>query len=283
MEDVDVVVHCAAALPLWSKEEIYSVNVEGTANLLKIASISGVERFVFISSTAVYGKNVKGTKEDAELSGVGEYGKSKIMAEKECISYRKKMIVPILRPKTFGGPMRLGVFQILCDWVMHKKNIPIVGTGENRYQLLHIDDLLDVIHIISTSDEEKVNETFNVGSAEFGTLKEDLEKLLQYAGTGKRVIPVPSKLIIPILRIFEKINISPLYEWVYETADKDHYVSVEKIMDRFNWRPKKSTADVWIDTYAWYVREHEKYEKNIGITHTSAWNQGVLYLFRSLF
>jgi nucleoside-diphosphate-sugar epimerase len=55
MQEVDIVVHSAAALPLYTKEEIYSTDIEGTRNVLQSALEHNVERVIHISSTAVYG------------------------------------------------------------------------------------------------------------------------------------------------------------------------------------------------------------------------------------
>ena len=55
MEDVDFVVHTAAALPLYTPEDIYTTDVEGTRNILDAALRHGVKRVVHVSSTAVYG------------------------------------------------------------------------------------------------------------------------------------------------------------------------------------------------------------------------------------
>ena len=55
MEGVDLVVHAAAALPLYSAEEIFSTDVDGIRNVLEAAYETGVDRLVHISSTAVYG------------------------------------------------------------------------------------------------------------------------------------------------------------------------------------------------------------------------------------
>ncbi len=55
MKGVDLVVHAAAALPLYSPEDIYTTDVEGTRNVLTVAERHGVRRAVHISSTAVYG------------------------------------------------------------------------------------------------------------------------------------------------------------------------------------------------------------------------------------
>ncbi|MFB6088823.1 MAG: NAD-dependent epimerase/dehydratase family protein [Candidatus Aenigmatarchaeota archaeon] len=284
-EDVDVIVHGAAALPLWSIEEIFSTNINGTRNILEQAKKNNVERVVYISSTSVYGIPEKHpVDENYPGRGVGPYGKSKVLAEKVCREFRKEGIcVPILRPKSFAGPYRLGVFYILNEWVKDGKNIPIVGSGDNKYQLLHVDDLNDAIHMVSTKSKEKSNDTFNIGATEFGTLKGDLQKLLDYADKGKSVIPTPTYLVIPALKIIQKLGVSPLYEWIYETADKDHYVSVEKFMQTFGWKPEKSTAEVWVDTYKWYVNNFNDYEGKSGITHRVPWKQGILKLFKILF
>ncbi len=55
MEGVDFVVHTAAALPLYSPEDIHTTDVEGTRNILEAAHRHGVKRVVHVSSTAVYG------------------------------------------------------------------------------------------------------------------------------------------------------------------------------------------------------------------------------------
>ena len=285
MSGVDVVVHGAAALPLWPKREIFSVNVNGTRNILQTAHDLGLEKVVFISSTAVYGiPKEHPVDENHSLKGIGPYGESKIEAERICLEFRERgLCVPILRPKTFAGPMRLGVFQILCDWVQCGKNIPIIGNGNNKYQLLHIDDLVEVIYLVATAPENKINDTFNVGATKFETMKTDLQALLDYAGFGKRVITIPSWMMIPTLKVLKYLHLSPLYEWVYETADKDHYVSVDKLQRGLDWNPKKSTADVWIDTYKWYLEEHGSHEIETGVSHRVAWKQGILKLVKLFF
>jgi len=55
MKDVDIVIHCAAALPLYSKKDIFSTDVDGTRNILETALKNNVKRVIQISSTAVYG------------------------------------------------------------------------------------------------------------------------------------------------------------------------------------------------------------------------------------
>jgi nucleoside-diphosphate-sugar epimerase len=134
MEGVDFVVHTAAALPLYSKEDIYTTDVVGTRTVLEVALHHKVQRAVHISSTAVYGiPDHHPLYENDRLEGVGPYGQAKIQAEMVCLEYRAKgMVVPILRPKSFIGPERLGVFALLYDWALDKRNFPMIGSGNNR-------------------------------------------------------------------------------------------------------------------------------------------------------
>src|SRR5439155_1161407 len=119
-DDADVLVHAAAALPIQAAgESIRSVNVDGAAVVLAAALEAGVRRAVLISSTAVYGvPKHHPIDESSQLVGVGHYGESKIEAEEVAREAgRRGLEVVILRPKTFIGPERLGVFEILFDWI----------------------------------------------------------------------------------------------------------------------------------------------------------------------
>ncbi len=278
---VDMVVHGAAALPLWTKKNIVTTNVDGTRNVLKIAVKQGIPRVVHISSTAVYGIPKKHPIEENDpLRGVGPYGESKVTAERICEEYRKKgLCVPVVRPKTFIGTGRLGVFQILYDWVKCGKKIPIIGNGKNRYQLLEVEDLVKGLELLMTQPAEKVNDTFNVGAKEFGTVQDDLEALCEYAGSGARPMPVPSWLARPLLEVLWTLRLSPLYKWVYATADKDSFVSIEKIQKQLGWTPKYTNAQALIKSYQWYL-DHEKEIQGVGLTHRSPWRQGILAILK---
>jgi dihydrolipoamide dehydrogenase len=190
----DVLVHAAAALPIQeSRTAIRSVNVEGAAVTLAAAAEAGVRRVVLVSSTAVYGVPERHPiHEDDPLVGVGHYGESKIDAERLCEAFaRRGLETVIVRPKTFVGPERLGVFEILFDWIREGRRIPILGDGANRYQLLAVEDLVDAI--VRCLEAPVAGEALNVGAARFGTVREDLEELIRHAGSGSRLFPVPAR------------------------------------------------------------------------------------------
>lgn len=282
--DADLVVHSAAALPLWDDDKIWDVTVNGTRSVLWAAKETGVDRVMYISSTAVYGTHdTHPITEESPLEGVGPYGDAKIEAENVCRDFRRMgLCVPILRPKTFIGPQRLGVFQVLFDWVEDGANIPMVGWGHNKYQLLHVHDLVRAIELMVDHDKEEVDDTFNVGAEDFNTMKEDFQALVDQAGTGKRVIGTPAPLTVLALKILNSLNLSPLYPWVYETAHEDSYVSVQKLLE-LGWEPKYSNQEALIDTYQWYKANYEPSADETGKDHRVAWDQGALKLVKKVF
>ncbi|MBX3008998.1 MAG: NAD-dependent epimerase/dehydratase family protein [Melioribacteraceae bacterium] len=282
---IDIVVHTAAALPLYSQEDIYSTEVKGTRLLLQQAYKNKINRFIHISSTAVYGVPVHHPiYETDNLIGVGPYGKAKIEAENLCLEYREKgLCIPILRPKSFIGPERLGVFALFYDWVKDAKNFPMIGSGNNHYQLLDVDDLCDSIIQCIKLPKNVVNDTFNIGAKEFGTMKSDYQTVLDFAGHGKKIIPLPEKPIILALKILEFLKLSPLYQWVYETAAKDSFVSIEKAEQVLGFAPKFSNKEALIRNYKWYLENVESFKDNEGIDHRSPWKQGILKLAKIFF
>jgi nucleoside-diphosphate-sugar epimerase len=280
VDGADVVVHAAAALPIQaSRESIRSVNVGGTESVLRAGDDAGVRRVVFISSTAVYGVPEKHPiEEDDPLVGVGWYGESKIDAEGLCRVAAVE--TTIVRPKTFIGPERLGVFEILFDWIREGRRIYTLGKGNNRYQLLAVEDLVDAI-VRAGNEPKAARETFNVGATEFGTVRSDLQALIDHAGSSSRLQPVPVKPAEIALRGLELLRVSPLAEWHYKTAHKDSFVDVAKAQRLLGWQPRMSNRDALIETYDWYLANRGRVG-GAGVTHRVPWNQQALGLLKRL-
>lgn len=285
LEEIDIVVHTAAALPLYSEDEIFSTDVEGTRLLLEESFKRGIKRFIHISSTAVYGiPDHHPIYETDRLEGVGPYGKAKILAEEECLKLRNKnMCVPILRPKSFIGPERLGVFALLYDWARDGHGFPMLGKGNNRYQLLDVEDLCEAIYLCATLDKERVNDTFNIGAREFATMREDYQAVLDKAGFGKKIVTLPEKPAIAALKILEALKLSPLYKWVYETASKDSFVSIEKAQKVLGFSPKYSNKDALIRNFKWYLDNLSSFSGQSGVSHRVPWKQGILSVAKIFF
>lgn len=285
MDGADIVVHTAAALPLYKKRDILTTDIDGTRNVLESAFQRQVQRLIHISSTAVYGiPDHHPIVETDRLHGVGTYGKAKIAAEQLCVEHRQKgMCVPILRPKSFVGPERLGVFALFYDWAREGRSFPVLGNGRNRYQLLDVEDLCQAILLAATGDRQRVNDTFNIGAREFGTMREDYQAVLDEAGFGKKIRAIPAGPAIVVLRVLEAFRLSPLYKWVYETASKDSFVSIEKAERVLGFKPRYSNRDALVRNYRWYLENLPKFQHTSGVSHRTVWKQGVLAVAKRFF
>jgi len=283
VDGADVLVHAAAALPIrGSRDEIAAVNVGGTATTLAAAREAGVGRAIFISSTAVYGiPKVHPIGEDAPLVGVGPYGESKIEAEGVCLEFAQRGLdVVIVRPKTFIGPERLGVFEILFDWVHDGRRIYMLGDGTNRYQLLAVEDLVDAVALAAQANGA-AGEAINVGAQAFGTVRSDLQALIDHARSSSRLTPVPARPAEIALRGLELAHLSPLAEWHYKTAHRDSFVEVSRAERLLGWHARLSNAEALCQTYDWYLAHRDTLGR-AGTTHRVPWNQQALALLKRL-
>lgn len=285
MTGVAMVVHCAVALPLANDTEIRTTSVDGTRMLLEAAWRLGVSRFIFISSTAVYGiPDHHPICETDALHGVGPYGQAKLEAERLCAEFRARgLCVTVLRPKSFVGPERLGAFELLYDWAFDGHGFPVLGRGDNSYQLLDVEDLCEVIWLCLTLDQHRVNDTFNVGAKQFGTMRDNLQAVLDRAGHGQHVVSLPVGPAVWLLRWLEALKLSPLYRWIYETAYQDSVVSIERLQSSLDYTPRYSNRDALVRNYDWYVAHRQEFQGHFGVSHRLPWKRGFLRLVKWFF
>lgn len=280
MAGQDYVVHAAAALPIQlTKQAIFSVNIEGTKNVLSSALKHKIKRLVFISSTAVYGvpKHLPET-ETAPLDPIGFYGISKIEGEKLCMEYQKKGLqTNIIRPKTFLGTERLGVFELWFEAIYTNKRVFILGNGHNKYQLLAVTDIVDAIEKALTC---KANgEIFNIGAEKFGTWRTDLGFVIKHAKSKSKITSIPTFPAQQALWLLEVLRLSPIAAWHYKTMPVDSYVSIKKAKKLLRWTPKKSNQDLFLESYLWYKQNRKRIHGKVGNTHRVGWNFKILNLF----
>jgi nucleoside-diphosphate-sugar epimerase len=275
MRGCDYVVHAAAALALADPAEIHGVNAEGTRLVLECSAAEGVKRVIHIGTCAIYGMPKEHPLfETTPLDPMGEYGIAKAKAE-EYMANAEGVETVRIRPKSFIGTGRLGIFQILFDWIEHGALIPIFGNGENIFQLLDVRDLCEGVYLAAMKGRDK--DVYLIAADRFGTVKADVGALLDHAGTGAGMLHLPSTPLKAICAALDKVKLSPVYRWVYDTADQDSFVSIDKARAELGFQPKYSNQDTLIETYDWYMREgKELAAKATGTSHRTAWRQGVL-------
>jgi nucleoside-diphosphate-sugar epimerase len=212
---------------------------------------------------------------------VGAYGETKIAAERLCATFAAGGgDVVVIRPKTFLGPERLGVFEILFDWIREGRRIYTIGSGRNRYQLLAVEDLVEAI--LLAAERGKAGGIFNVGAKEFGRVGDELRALVAHAGSTSAVTPLPALPVQVLLRGLELARVSPLAEWHYKTADKDSYVSIEKAERLLGWSPRLSNLETLTSAYDWYLENRGRIAREPGLTHRVPWDQKVLRLVKRI-
>lgn len=277
LKNQEYVVHAAAALPIQrTKEIIFKVNITGTKNVLEESFKNNVKRLVFISTTAMYGvpKHLP-EKEDSPIAPIGFYGESKAQGEKLCLEYQKKGLeVNIIRPKTFLGPERLGVFALWFEAIYSGKRLFILGNGHNRYQLLAVSDVSEAV--VKALESKANGEIFNIGAKDFGTWRSDLGSVINYAKSKSKITSLPTLPSQMLLGVLEQLKLSPIAAWHYKTLPVDSYVSIEKAEKILNWRPKKSNADLLLESYKWYEKHRNEIVNRKGNTHRVGWNFGIL-------
>ena len=284
LKNIDFVVHAAAALPIHhDRNYIFDVNVNGTKQVLKASLKNKVKKFIFISTTAMYGvPRTLPEKETDKIYPIGHYGESKAQAEKLCLEYQKKGLkINILRPKSFLGPERLGVFTIWFEAIYNNRPVFILGNGNNLYQLLEVGDLATAIEESLTSRVS--GEIFNIAAERFGTWREDLGALIKHANSKSRItsLPVlPTQLALSVLEFF---NLSPLVAWHYKTLPVDSYVSIEKAKKKLSYKATKSNQDILIESYDWYKNHRKEFIGNVGTTHRTVWNFKLVELAQKFF
>lgn len=281
LTDVDYVIHAAAELALAEPGKITRTNGEAALDILEACKRKAVKKLVFTSSCAVYGTpETHPIYENSPINPMGVYGQAKNIAEQILLNFNDVETV-IIRPKSFIGTGRLGIFQLFFEWVEEGRKIPIFGDGENQFQLLEVTDLANACYLAALKGKDK--EIYNIGATDFGTVNHDLTAFLKHAESGSKLLHFPSRPLKFILSILEKLKISPIYKWVYDTADKDSFVSVEKAQNQLGWEPTYSNIDALNSTYDWYLGEGKIMAQNYGTGHRVAWKQGVLRFVKYLF
>lgn len=250
---VDSVIHTAFASGRQARHDIESVNVGATRQLFAEAQKRGVRRLVLISSTIVtWPKRTHPLFADAALSRLDLYRRTRAQAEEIAAEFSSRgFSCAVVRPKTFVGPGRLTAFTILFDRVHRGMQAIILGRGENRYQLLHIEDMADGILRAESATAQGV---FCLGASEFRTVREDLQELLDHAATGSQLRFVPAWAGRGALQAMELACLVPASEWHYASArGRDSVVDISRAQTELGWQPRWSNAAALKHAYDWYL------------------------------
>lgn len=190
---------CLAALsndPLGdlNRDATFSVNLDGTLNLARVARQAGVPRFLFSSSCSLYGAaGSAGVAEDGDMLPVTPYGETKVVAERELALLADDSFSPAyLRNATaYGVSPRLRL-----DIVANNLTAVAMTTGEVKMQsdgspwrpMVHIEDISRAFLALLEAPRELIhNEAFNVGRTEDNVQIREIAEMVREAVPGSKV------------------------------------------------------------------------------------------------
>jgi nucleoside-diphosphate-sugar epimerase len=235
LQDVDAVIHLACI----SNDPSYdlnpdlgkSINYDAFAPLVRAARRAGVERFIYASSSSVYGvKDEPEVTEDLPLDPLTDYSKYKALCEDVLQNEgRPGFTTVIVRPSTVCGyarRLRLDlVVNILTNQAVHRGRISVLGGAQMRPNI-HIDDMADAYLLLLAEPASRIDgQIFNVGGRNHSVAE---------------LADIVRATIAPSLPIE-----------VLPTNDLRSYrISSQKIHDLLGWEAKRTVADAVRDLQA---------------------------------
>jgi len=217
----DVIVHIAAMLH-GRKKDMHNANVVFTKYLVKLAKKHRKKHFIFISS------------ENVEQKGIDVYTRTKEAAEKEVKTFKN---YTILRPTVIYG---LGDTKYVTRLInIMKKNpvIPILGTGNNTFQFVHVDDICAVVQ---SAIQNKIYGTHVIAGPDVLSYKDFVKLLMKKLKIKKPVVHVPLSVLKPVAHILDvMMTFPPITPGQISNLAKNRRYLITKTVKLFKYKPTK--------------------------------------------
>jgi nucleoside-diphosphate-sugar epimerase len=278
----DVVLHNVAQVPLAKDRELFwSVNVVGTANVLLAAREAGVAKVVHTSSSAIFGiPEHNPVVEETSPHPLEAYGRAKLEAEVLCRdAIATGLDVTIVRPRTILGHGRLGIMAILFEFVAEGAPVYVLDGGHNRYQFVHAEDLADACLLAA---DRPGPATYNIGTTEFGTMRETLQALVDHAGTGARVRSLPSAPARIGMQVVSRLGQAPFAPYHWLLYGESLWFDTTRAHEELGWTSKHSNASMVIESYEWFLAHRAELGTEGKSHHQSPARLGLLKLLKRL-
>jgi len=245
----------------YGRRYMKKINIRGTENLLFAAARAKVGKFMFLSSYEIYGRSKKiPIRQDDRKKPVTRYGKDKLKAEKICNEYIKKgdMAITIIRPALTIGPGTdnpiILITLLMALGMADANRMYISGNGDNRFQLIHPDDVVEAL-LLARESEKAAGKVYNLGSDNVPTQMEQVVKMMELAKldcTIRHLSPGYTKFLSFIMKPFK-----------VSYLNKEHLVLLlntilmdcQVAKDDLGWEPVKTNLEILLETIKWYKEE----------------------------
>ncbi len=264
---VEVVYHCAArvALPYQGDRlTIFRTNVEGTRNTLRAAEEAGVQRFVFVSSVAVYGDPKDPlVREDHPKNPKGPYAESKVLAEELVeMAGERGLATVILRPCVIYGPGDRNFLPQIAE-TLTRYPFPLVQGGQQPLDMVHARDVAQAL-VLAGTHPRAVGRTYNVTDGETHSLRELVEVFCECLGVRPRLLSLPYPLAWILAALAAGISrmVQPDKDPLISPAGvramaRPHHYDITRIREELGYSPQVSLEAGLREAVAWYFSERD--------------------------
>jgi UDP-glucose 4-epimerase len=229
---VDAVFHLAAIISVpfsvSNPELTLDVNLAGTTTLLNACSEKNVDKFIFVSSCAVFGDTkILPVNENETTNPISPYAESKLLAERDCLSFQQRGLLQsvVLRFFNVYGPRQgmndySGVITRFINRAKQKKSLTIYGDGSQTRDFVNVNDIVQALYACLKSSSAN-GEIFNIGSGKPTSITELAKTVLELTGQ----------------------NLEIRYELARAGDIKDSYADISKAKKLLNYEPKVTLRD----------------------------------------
>jgi dTDP-glucose 4,6-dehydratase len=205
VKDIDVIFHLAA-IPsvqrsIENPTETNRVNVIGTLNLLSIAAKSGIKRFIYASSSSVYGELPSlPKKEEGPFNPLSPYAVSKLSGEYYCRQFTKTSGIKVACVRLFNvfGPRQnptsqyAAVIPRFITRLLNNQSPEVFGDGNQTRDFTYIENVVEGFSILADYDKLRC-ETVNIATGVETSVNKLIEMLLDIIQTKTKVVYMPPR------------------------------------------------------------------------------------------
>ena len=267
LQDVDVVIHCAARVGDWGPVEDYrQANVEQLRVLLDACKGQALSRFVLMSSLGVYAARHHYRTDETEPLPKRHrdgYSQSKVEAEQLALQYYRDFGVPVvvLRPGFVYGPRDRAVMPRIID-NLRKGSVRYPGArGKRALNTIFIRNLTDAVFLAIERDEA-VGQAYNLTDGEFVSKRRFLEAVADAMGLQHPSLTPPYWLAWLVTWCSEKLaklrgaKEAPNFNFTrFKFMALNLDFSIEKAKMDLGYLPRVTFDDAIYETMAWYKSE----------------------------
>lgn len=275
------VFHLAAILAhaVKDKDFLWSSNVEGTHELVEAMKRHNVKKVIFTSTNCLWGKpKGRPVTEDDEPHPIEIYGQSKLEGEKILLRAAPTITPVIIRCPTIMDAGRLGLLAILFEFIDEGRIVWVVGGGDNAYQFIYAQDLVDAC-VKSLALTEPV--VMNIGSENVRSFKEVYSDVIRRAGTKSRVGNLPKGLTLFAMKVAYVLGLSPLGPYQYKMIAESFEFDTTRIRRVLGWKPTLTNEEMLWRAYEHYRTHRKDIENRTGVSaHKQAAKMGIIRLLK---